>query len=305
MEIESKNPKINLYVQRDFSTKITDSFLFVRENWKLLLKYFITYMLPFSILQTYFMNGYVDAAMTDIAGASTLSGSIFSWTYLGLLVTSVLGSVVACSLFYTLFFLYQEREERLGGIGWQDIRPVFVKFVGRSFILMGFLLLVFILFVAAMVFLASLTTFTLLFTTPLFFACIVPLALFFPAYYLNREDEGIGAVFVWSFRRGFRFWGGTFLVMLVCYLVMSVIGGIFSIPWYAIYFTKVFLGVGSIASENVVMNLVQYVLGVLMILGTYLSLVFQLLGITFQYGHVCEKTEAVTVDADIENFDKV
>ena len=42
--MESQKPKIAMYVKRPFGEKLNASFDFLKENWKLLLK-FITYLL--------------------------------------------------------------------------------------------------------------------------------------------------------------------------------------------------------------------------------------------------------------------
>ena len=42
--MESQKPKVAMYVKRSFGEKLNASFDFIKENWKLLLK-FITYLL--------------------------------------------------------------------------------------------------------------------------------------------------------------------------------------------------------------------------------------------------------------------
>lgn len=46
-----------------------------------------------------------------------------------------------------------------------------------------------------------------------------------------------------------------------------------------------------------------YLLGVVQGFGTYLAMIFSLVGIAYQYGHASETADSVTVESDIENFD--
>lgn len=60
MQIET--PQIELYRVRTFTEKLTDTFNFLRDNWRSLLKYFLYLMLPTSIVVAlpfnHFFEGY-------------------------------------------------------------------------------------------------------------------------------------------------------------------------------------------------------------------------------------------------------
>ena len=58
--MESQKPKIAMYVKRPFGEKLNASFDFLKENWKLLLK-FITYLLlPLCLIQALSLISYED-----------------------------------------------------------------------------------------------------------------------------------------------------------------------------------------------------------------------------------------------------
>ena len=63
-------PKIEIYRTRTFSDKLTDTFNFIRENWRPLLKYLIYVMLPVSIIMAFFVNhfwnGYLSLIMARL-----------------------------------------------------------------------------------------------------------------------------------------------------------------------------------------------------------------------------------------------
>ncbi len=128
------------------------------------------------------------------------------------------------------------REERLNGIVFSDIKSLLLRNVKRLFLMgiaCGFL---FFFAVILVVLLAVLTPFTLILTIPLLFAFMVPLALMAPIYLF--EDISLGEAFAKTFRLGFATWGGVFLILLVMGLIASVLQGIVSIPWYVIYIVK-------------------------------------------------------------------
>ena len=64
-------------------------------------------------------------------------------------------------------------------------------------------------------------------------------------------------------------------------------------------------GGGAILDNSVLLNVLQFLLGVIMLCGTYVSSIVVMLGMTYQYGHIREKVDAVTVDKDINNFDQL
>ena len=49
--MESQKPKIAMYVKRSFGEKLNASFDFIRENWKLMLKFTTYLLLPLCLIQ--------------------------------------------------------------------------------------------------------------------------------------------------------------------------------------------------------------------------------------------------------------
>ena len=46
-------------------------------------------------------------------------------------------------------------------------------------------------------------------------------------------------------------------------------------------------------------------LGIVQAFGAYLSMIFTFVGMAYQYGHASEVVDSVTVESDIDNFDKL
>ena len=55
--MESQKPKVAMYVKRSFGDKLNASFDFIKENWKILLKFTTYLLLPVSLIQALSLNG--------------------------------------------------------------------------------------------------------------------------------------------------------------------------------------------------------------------------------------------------------
>ena len=49
----------------------------------------------------------------------------------------------------------------------------------------------------------------------------------------------------------------------------------------------------------------EYLFSILMLYGSYLSAIFSIVGLVYQYGHASEVVDSITVESDIDNFDKL
>lgn len=312
--MESQKPKIAMYVKRSFGEKLNASFDFIKENWKQLFKYATYLILPVCLIQAANINGLL-GTMTDLSAMQAAGGVAdnpmptlgltFALNYAGTVLFSCLGGLLLTSMVYTMFRLYNEREERLTGIAFSDIKSLLFHNMKRLFLMgiaCGFLVVIaFILIIL----LAVLTPFTLILTIPLLFALLIPLALMAPIYLF--EDVSLGTAFSKTYRLGFATWGGVFLILLVMTIIASVLQTIVSIPWTIIYVVKMVFAMsdGGEVSSSVGLNFAQYLFSILMLYGSYLSSIFMIVGLVYQYGHASEVVDSITVESDIDNFDKL
>ena len=58
--MESQKPKVAMYVKRSFGDKLNASFDFIKENWKILLKFTTYLLLPVSLIQALSLNGLME-----------------------------------------------------------------------------------------------------------------------------------------------------------------------------------------------------------------------------------------------------
>lgn len=135
--MESQKPKIAMYVKRNFGEKLSASFDFIKENWKLMLKFTTYLLLPICLIQALSLNGLMGyiAVLTDLSGGGGLSDaslmmSFFSYYSLYMFVF-LIGTIALTSLIYALIRTYNERDERLQGVTLGMLRPMLLRNVKK------------------------------------------------------------------------------------------------------------------------------------------------------------------------------
>lgn len=312
--MEELKPRIDLYVKRPFSDKMNVAFDFIKENWKPLLKYLTYLLLPLSLVQALSMNGFMSGYM-----AATLEfgqGGLDSIlpllppliaNYSLLILCYWIGAILSISLLYALLQTYATREGRLQGITLREFRPLLTHNmvqVLKANLFMGLIMTVLVLIVGL---LAALSFFTLLLTLPLLFACAVPLSLFVPIYLL--ESISLVEALKKTFRLGFATWGGVLLISLVMGIIASILLGVAGAPWTIAYVIKQVFSISELAdvaaTTSIGFGFTLYLFAILQSFGAYVSSILPLLGLAYQYGHASEVVDSVSVENDIENFDKL
>lgn len=315
--METQKPKIAMYVQRTFGDKLNATFDFIKENWKVLLKYVTYLLLPVSLIQALSMNGLMGMMLgtTDPAVAEAMfsdSGQVVTFvSYYGLLLLiSLIGTNLLGALVYTLMRLYNEREQRLSGIEFGELKPLLYRNFKRLFSLTLFAIFMMVLIGLVIGVLASLvSSFSVLFVFLLLFVCLLLLAplLLWGSIYLF-EDISLMKAFSKAFRLGFATWGGVVLMAIVMGFLASILQGVTTMPWYISILVKTFFiasDAGSGIGTSVGYNFMLYLFGVLQAFGAYLAMIFYLVGLAYQYGHAAEKMDSVRIEEDINHFDQL
>lgn len=313
--MESQKPKIALYAKRTFGEKLNVSFDFIKENWKLLLKAATYLILPLCLIQALTLNSFMGSMLNSAtavqSGMSQLEsyasmGAMYFVNYIGYIVLSMIGSILLSSLVYAMMQKYNESEERLQGVTLKTLKPLLLHNMGRLFKLTLVGVLFGIIVIAIVGALTVLSPFTLILTFPLLIACAVPLCLLAPVYLF--EKVSVMGAFKKTYRLGFATWGGILAISLIMGLIASVLQGVTMVPWYVATLVKYFFAMSDTGSETTVSvgySFVLYLLGIIQTYGTYLSMIFSLIGLAYQYGHASEVVDSVTVEEDIDNFDKL
>lgn len=315
--METEKPKIALYVKRSFGEKFNASFDFIKENWKLMLKYATYLLLPLCLVQALSLNG----LMTYTIGMSGLleAGSMFPdsailsfFSYYGLyMLLLIIGIVLLTALVYAMIRTYNEREERLRGVTLGMLRPMLLHNVKRMFILVFFglvltMLASLIIGVIAALFPVTLFPIVIILLIPFMIAVAVPFSLWAPIYLL--EDITVMGALKKTFRLGFTTWGGIFMISLVMGIIAGILQGVTLIPWYIGTVVKYIFatsGGGTEATVSVGYSFLLYLLAIVQVFGAYLAMIFSFVGLAYQYGHASEKVDSIMVESDINNFDKL
>lgn len=307
--------KIPLYKVRQFGEKISDTFAFVSENLKPLLKYITYFMLPVALVMGLAMNGYLNsvlhlAAIGDEVSPETLVELASSFG--GVIVALLVGYPLLSAVVYGLMRVYGERENRLRGLTWAEFKPVFMPALKRSFKLLGFALLLGLLVSAvagALVFVLG-TALRVLFLAVIYIALLVvlvPISLMTPIYLFEDDIMLMGALKK-AMRLGFRTWGGIFAVMFVLGLIVGIVSGIISLPWSIALGAQAAFGMEEDAESFVGttgFGFIVFLLSVLQSFVSFLCYAVPTIGLAYQYGHAAEKIDHVTVEADIDKFENL
>lgn len=311
--MDSTTKKIALYKVRNFSEKFDDTFAFVRDNWKVLLKYLTYLILPVSLVQAIALNGYMETAldMSALSSGKTSDMTNFlmtiGWSYGGLILTSMLGGMLLVSVVYGLITLSENGENKLFDVTFNDLKPQLLKNVKRSCLaFVAFFGLSLLVTVLAVVLAVTLTPWILL---PLLFgilAVTIPLMLFMPTYLL--ENISLSSAISKSLRLGFGTWWSTFALILVLSFIVSFIQGVFAIPYYILVVVKTVLGMqggGSEFFDSVGYSFAVYLFGVLQSFATFLLMTLVAVGLALQYGHAAEKIDHVSMEDNINRFEEL
>lgn len=312
--MESQKAKVAMYAKRSFGDKMNASFDFIKENWKPLFKFTTYLILPLCLIQALSLNGLMNGSMSAVlSGAQSGNANPFAeygvmfWANYGLsILCYMVGSILLTSLIYSLIMTYNNRDERLEGITLSALKTLLFTNMGKMLKLTLLAILLMILVMAAIVLLAYLSLFTLVFTFPLLIACLVPVALFTPIYLF--ENIGLMDALKKTFRLGFATWGGILAISLVMGFIGGILQGIAMLPWYIGTIVKYFFAMsdsGSVVTVSPVYNFFLYLMGILQTFGAYIGSIFTIIGLAYQYGHASEVVDSVSVEDDIDNFDKL
>lgn len=277
--------KIEFRKNREFGEIISDTFLFIKQNFKPLMKVF------FMICGLFIVAGMVSMALQQIkanAVASSYEGhsvfkatwqtSIFTWEYLLLIIVSMLNyvSMYITVLSYIAVYIHKGNAAPTFDEVWEQFRYFFGRVLGSTMIMLLFLGLCFA-------------------------ACILPgvyvfpmFTLFYPIMILENREFGD------SFSRSFSLlkneWWATAAVIFVVYIIFYMMSFVIQIPAYLITF------LGAIGhAEHTLSNGYTIVVAIF----TYVAQVFVVIPIVasaFIYFNLVEKKESSGLLERINNL---
>ena len=317
--MEYPNPKIKFYKVRTINEKLSVAFDFLRETWKPLLKFSFYLILPICLFQSFALNASMRYVYTMGYNIGADNAGIDFYTvilnYILYMLFVLLGTSVLNAMVYSLMSEYERRETRLMTITLQDFKSSLIKNTVK-------LLRAYLLFVVAVV-LVGLLMFLLIYTfssqafyvifvfllivimAGMFFI-MIPLNLFMPIYLF--EDISFFGALKKAFKYGFSHWGGTFVIILVFGLLANIISGVTMMPWYVVMIVGQVFAIteqGAGINASIWYQFISYLLGIIQSYGMYVAYILTAVGIAFQYFHLREKKEGITIDTNIRDFDRL
>jgi hypothetical protein len=296
--ITSDNPRIKMYRQRSVGECVTATFDFVKENWKVLLRFASYLLVPLALVQGVLTN------MNPESGANGIT-SIFMFSSFGVLAVYLVSYVLVTALVYSLMTTYEEREQRLSGITFDDIKPRLLKNGWRIVVLiltgilfggMGLLLTYGLVNILSGFIILPLWFFVMVFAIPA--TMILPVYLF--------EECSVSEAIAKGFRLGFSAWGSLFGFLILMTIITTVVSGVMEGPLSILLFLKVLLmenddlsnyrtllSLGGLAAATI-SSYISFMVATLMPIGT-----------AYMYGSVSEREDGLTNARDIENFEEM
>lgn len=312
--------KMNLREERDFGQKISDTFLFLQQNFGPLFKSLLYYAGPVSLVAGIFMGLYQSNLLNlDMENVSEigdpfqfLSSNVFNINYIITMIVAILGRIVVIGVTFSFMIAYLDskgEQVHLSDV-WQNFSKHFVNlFFGTLGYLLGlFFIATGIVVLCMFLFFGSLTD-TGMIMERVFLIPLVAMLGFFPTVFLAVRvglfpavifAEGRGGMA--SFGRSWKLvkgkWWSTFGLIVVVSIIISIIGIAFQIPLLLISFFKEILQ----WEEGSPVQLIIMVASVIGMLGETLLYSILHIAMGFQYFNLVERQESIGLMREIDSL---
>jgi len=311
--------KIVFYKERDFGEKFNVTFEFVKQNWKILLRYALYGVLPLAFVGALSLNSLMQTMLDASSGNTMLDDKLnysMLFSYALLMPTSLIAYIWIGTVVFSMMQFYNAHDEGLQDVAFQDLKPYFKRNAWRLFkcglvgtlIAIVFLAVFFaVIAIGAAINSGAMIAFFCFLLVVAFFVCFVPLILVTPTYVF--EDISVWRAYVRGFRLGWSTWGGIFGLGFVLSLLSNVVSFVFVMPWEVCFFVKAIFVQAYAGEETFVgsaaFTIFQYVFGVIMWIGTYLIYDLFFISTRYLYSHAAEKLDDMSVGQGIDDFEEM
>ena len=128
--------KIVFYKERDFGEKFNVTFEFVKQNWKILLRYALYGILPLAFVGALSLNSLMQN-MVDVSSGNSMFSDELSYSmlfsYALLLPTSLAAYIWIGTVVFSMMQFYNAHDEGLQGVTFQELKPSFRRNAWRLF----------------------------------------------------------------------------------------------------------------------------------------------------------------------------
>lgn len=290
----------NLYQTRSFSEKFSVCTEWLSLNWKAFFKYFTLLMLPFCIIQGYFLKSVIQIANGAEKGTNYVPSPFDIANITLCYLVTIVSSILAASFFFALVKRTFILHERLQVLSFKDIWHTTKGLIGRYIIILIASCVIISVCAIVAILPAIASTYTLFITIPLLLVITIALFPVLPIYLLT--DEPIMQAFSHAFRLGFKCWWGFFSTMLVMSIFMGFIQIIGCIPSYAVSAINIIMKMSGTGS-SIFVEFLNYLTNVFMFYVSSATSLLMVLISCVQYGHAVmkiDKEEPINIEERIE-----
>lgn len=312
--MDIQKPKIEFYKTRTISEILGDIFAFLRQDWRVHLKYFCYLALPASIVMGFSYNHILGMFTspffdTGLTGLSTIIHFVL-W-----IVVATVSCMLLTAVFYALVRLYRQRDNGLENLEASQFVPSFKSCLRRvGWLAANFFVLMLVIAVLLSIVLGVLIALGSAVHLPdwVMAVCVIlgylvilglmlPLQLIIPIYMM--EDISFWNAVLKSYRYGMRLWGPLFVVTFVIMLVLNVLCSVITMPFYILTFVKAMLLSRGNFAGSLFFSFFGYASSVLLCLGLMISAYVDSVAAMVFYGHASDKIDGKGVADKIDHFD--
>jgi len=294
--------KIEFYKRRSVGEVLSAAAEFIRQNGKMLFKNIFIIGGPLAVLLGYFSHNYRVA--TDMYQATGDLAPFFSSIVLYLILAMVM-SLFLYSMTIAVINHYGEGK-LTPQTRWSDLKTNVFSYMKKIFVVTLILIAILIPFSMAIGFAyAGLGSFSPESALGFILILIILLIVFMPGlsliiYPAIFHQQSAGSSISTAFSLGFRYWGGTFLVVLVTGIVTAV----FSYLFTGLYEIWILFG-SKILPMGIAFDIVSYILAIIDSLALVIATPILVTFVTFQYFNIVEREDGVSVQSEMDEFDNL
>ena len=288
---------INLRKVRDVGDVLNDTFRFIRQNIRVLGKSLLFIAGPAIVLSA------IPSAMLQVSGfgmdptdptGATMAGSLMGLYLVLVIVFSMAASVLSVTVVHSTVMLYQDYGP--GGFEVQDVWEM-TKTHFWTILLAILLIAVMVMVPAIIAIIPCLGGLAYIVGLVYFMVSIAPL---FPM--LVREEIGIVEGMKRSMALVKEHWWATLGVVFVAFIIYSMLGGLFMVPYYIFFFINMMHTIDG-TSVNSLIQIGMVVSSAVGSLGTVLLYSIPLVAIALHYFNLVERKERTGLMTAIEAID--
>ncbi len=290
--------RIALYTRRTLGEKINVAIDFLRQNWRVALRFSIYLLLPLALIQSVGLFTLVRSITNDNYTSSDIS-AVFS------IIIFVIVSCLIYTLILTLFQYYQGSDDGdLSALTFKDVKGQMWKNLKRILMLLPSILamavpLSFIMLVSLVVPFISLFVFV-------GYSIMMFIVMMVPIYYI-LENCKVRDAYGRSFSHARESLGKLIGLMFALMLVVIIISSSTSVPMLVFLFASENLAPSGHVSRAVCLSLdiILYMFMIAQTFFSYLSMSLVVTTLVFHYGSNAREQDDLAIAVDIENFENL